>query len=173
MTPDFRRRQLWPGQTIGRSLGRDGTNTDEPLFVSSLTSHLAPLSIQPEMSLPTNWPPAQSPADESALLHLATDYALSHGLVLRPQPTTAGSSPSQTSVIHAPYALFPSPFPRRLFSQALELQPLYNALYAHAATDDGFLREVVGGAVSKVDEFQGRLFDIWETVKREGVKQVS
>lgn len=103
------------------------------------------------------------------MLHLASDYALSHGLVLRP----TGTPPSLTSVIHAPYSLYPTKFPLALFHQARELQPLYNALYAHAAVDDAFLEEVVGGAVSKVDEFQGRLFNIWQQVKKEGIKQVS
>lgn len=125
------------------------------------------------MSLPSTWPPHQSPADEAALLHLATDYALSTGLVLRPTVQPGQDSPSQTAVIHAPYSLYPSPFPRHLFEQAKQLQPLYNALYAHATVDDAFLREVVGGAVSKVDEFQGELYKIWEEVKKEGVKQVS
>lgn len=125
------------------------------------------------MSLPSTWPPHPSPADQAALLHLANDFALSTGLVLRPALEPTQSSPSLTSVIHAPYSLYPSPFPRHLFEQAKELQPLYNALYAHAAVDDTFLREVVGGAVSKVDEFQGELYRIWEEVKREGVRQVS
>ena len=119
------------------------------------------------------WPPHQSPADEAALLHLATDYALSHGLVLRPPIEPGHSEPSQTAVIHAPFSLYPSTFPKHLFEQAKHLQPLYNALYAHATVDDSFLREVVGGAVSKVDEFQGELYRIWEQVKKEGVRQVS
>ncbi|GAA5886687.1 hypothetical protein JCM6882_005857 [Rhodosporidiobolus microsporus] len=119
------------------------------------------------------WPPSLSPSDQHTLLDLASDYALSHGLVVRPFPSDPAdpSSISHTSAIHAPYALYPSPFPRDLFDQARELQPLYNELYARVTGDDEFLEEVVGGAVAKVDEFQGRLYEIWKAVKKEGVRQ--
>lgn len=53
------------------------------------------------------------------------------------------------------------------------MQPLYNDLYARVTVDDEFLDEVVGGAVAKVDEFQGRLYEIYKQVKSEGVRQVS
>lgn len=113
------------------------------------------------------WPPAVPAEQSSALLALAADYALAHGLVLRPV------TPSGQSAIHAPYALFPSPFPRELFYEARDLQPLYNALYAHVTVDAAFLSDVVGGAVAKVDEFQRKLFELWQQVEQEGVKQVS
>lgn len=119
------------------------------------------------------WPPALTAAEESHLLESATDYALTSGLVYRPPPTSDSASPSLTSVIHAPYSLLPTPFPRQLFAQAQELQPLYNALYAHVAMDHQFLHQVVGGAVAKVDEFQGRLYEMWKAVEAEGVRQVS
>jgi hypothetical protein len=118
------------------------------------------------------WPPALTPAQEANLLTLAADYSLAHGLVYRPPAVEDSSAPSTTSAIHAPYSLFPSPFPRPLFDQAKELQPLYNALYAHVTVDDAFLHEVVGGAVAKVDEFQGKLYEIWKQVTAEGIKQV-
>ncbi|BGP50025.1 Glutathione synthetase [Rhodotorula kratochvilovae] len=118
-----------------------------------------------------DWPPQLDAAHEQVLLDLASDYALSHGLVLRPVASSPGASPSQTSAIHAPYSLYPSALPRHLFEQALALQPAYNELYARVTADDEFLEQVVGGAVSKVDEFQGRLYEIWKAVKAEGIKQ--
>jgi glutathione synthase len=125
------------------------------------------------MASTTQWPPALTTEQESHLLELATDYALGSGLVYRPPALTADSIPSTTSAIHAPYSLFPTPFPRHLFQQAQQLQPLYNALYAHVTTDHPFLDQVVGGAVAKVDEFQGKLYELWKQVEQEGVKQVS
>ena len=118
------------------------------------------------------WPPAQTVEQETALLRLASDWSLSHGLVLRPVGS-ASSPPSTTAAIHAPYSLYPSPFPRKLFDQAKELQEIYNSLYASVTVDKEFLEDVVGGAVALVDEFQGRLYEIWRTVEAEGVKQVS
>ncbi|GAA5986277.1 hypothetical protein JCM11641_004876 [Rhodosporidiobolus odoratus] len=119
------------------------------------------------------WPPSLPAEQEQSLISLSTDYSLAHGLIVRPFPTDSSnpSSISTTSAIHAPYALYPSPFPRDLFQQAIDLQPLYNALYARVTADDDFLEEVVGGAVAKVDEFQRRLYEIWKTVKKEGIKQ--
>lgn len=119
-----------------------------------------------------DWPPQLDEAHEQALLDLASDYSLAHGLVLRPVPASPSAPLSLTSGIHAPYSLYPSALPRHLFEQALELQPAYNELYARVTADDAFLERVVGGAVSKVDEFQGRLYELWKAVKAEGIKQV-
>lgn len=119
-----------------------------------------------------SWPPHLAASDEAALLSIATDYALSHGLVYRPSAVAPSSHPSTTSAIHAPYALYPALFSRALFERATELQVLYNRLYAMVATDEDFLREVVGGKVVVVDEFQRELYGIWDTVLREGSGQV-
>ncbi|GAA5977581.1 hypothetical protein JCM10908_005028 [Rhodotorula pacifica] len=125
------------------------------------------------MSAP-EWPPRLDEGAQAAVLELACDWALSHGLVLRPPTTSAPAcdytQPGQ-SVIHAPYALYPSAFPRKLFEQAIELQEKYNRLYADVTVHDQFLEHVIGGAVSKVDEFQGRLYEIWKQVKKEGIRQ--
>lgn len=136
-----------------------------------------------------DWPPRLDNGAQAAVLQLACDWALANGLVLR--PPTASSPPAAAaaaaaagtgtgaayaapgqSVIHAPYALYPSAFPRNLFEQAVRLQPAYNRLYADVTVDDRFLEQVIGGAVSKVDEFQGRLYEIWKQVKQEGIRQV-
>lgn len=114
----------------------------------------------------SDYPPTISSDHETSLLALASDYSLSNGLILRPLDN------SSTQSIHAPYSLYPTPFPSHLFSQALSLQTRYNELYAKITTDDQFLERVVGGNVARVDEFQGKLYEIWKTVKKEGVKQV-
>ncbi|KAI5476977.1 glutathione synthetase [Pseudohyphozyma bogoriensis] len=122
------------------------------------------------MATSLSWPPTLTPEQEAELLASASDYSLAHSLVYRPV-AVAPSPPSTTTTIHAPYSLFPSPFPAHLFAQARELQPLYNQLYANITVDDSFLEEVVGGAVSKVDEFQGKLYELWLKVREEGIKQ--
>lgn len=117
-----------------------------------------------------SWPPQLTSELNEHILSQASDYSLSHGLVLRP-PAAPNSSPSTTTSIHAPYSLFPSPFPKKLFEEAKSLQIYYNSLYSHVSADDKFLEEVVGGTVAKVDEFQGKLFEIWKKVNEEGLKQ--
>ncbi|KAM0790180.1 hypothetical protein ACM66B_005498 [Microbotryomycetes sp. NB124-2] len=118
------------------------------------------------------WPPRLSAGELDNLLELATDYAIANGIVYRPAPAPDGSAaPSTTSAIHAPYSLVPSPFPKRLHDNALELQPLYNALYAHVTVADDFLTTVVGETVAKVDDFQKRLYEIYTQIKHEGIRQ--
>ncbi|GAA5998818.1 hypothetical protein JCM5350_006636 [Sporobolomyces pararoseus] len=114
-----------------------------------------------------DYPPSSllTEEEEATLLGLASDYSLSTGLVLRPL------SLSTTTSIHAPYSLYPSPFPKKLFEKAKSLQQSYNKLYSKITTDDEFLETVIGGNVIKVDDFTRKLYEIWKTVKREGIKQ--
>ena len=106
------------------------------------------------------------------LTRLATTYALAHGLLYLPVGDV--QPPAPTSAIHAPLALFPTPFPRSKFLLAKKLQPLYNILYARVATDEKFLDEVMGSedGVGKVDRFTGQLWRCWKQLRNEGIQQV-
>jgi hypothetical protein len=116
-------------------------------------------------SLPP-WPPTLTQEQQSHLLLLATSYALGHGYNLLPtNPTTP-----PTAAIPAPLSLFPTPFPRDLYELAVSLQPLYNRLYSEIARDVEFLDRVMGGSVSKVDEFQGELWRCWKECREELVQ---
>lgn len=136
----------------------------------ALSSQLCPLppTIMP---LP-KWPPALSPSQLEELHLQATTYALSHGLLYLPPGQQQPPIPS--SAIHAPFALFPSPFPRTLFNHAQDLQQIYNVLYARVASDTEFLDQVLSAetAVGRVDEFVGALWKIWKEVRSEGLVQV-
>jgi hypothetical protein len=118
-----------------------------------------------------NWPPSTTEQEQATLLHQARDWALSHSLVYRPALSTNDNA-FHTSVIHAPFALFPTPFPRQLFDLAIDIQQTYSELYARISTDFDFLEQVVGGNVSKVDAFQGELWKIAKAVREEGIVQV-
>ncbi|WVF69870.1 glutathione synthetase [Kwoniella sp. CBS 6097] len=112
------------------------------------------------------WPPATTAEQHAELIQLSSTYALSHGFTLLPP----NSSNPPTSAIPAPLSLFPTPFPRKLYELAISLQPVYNALYARIALDWEFLDRVMGGSVSKVDEFQGELWRGWKKVREELVQ---
>ncbi|KAG8733529.1 hypothetical protein FRC11_005531 [Ceratobasidium sp. 423] len=85
------------------------------------------------------WPPSLEDEQRDELSNLAATWALSHGLVYFPvSPTDRGS------VIHAPFTLLPSPFPRVLFQRAQTLQKFYNVLYSRIALDRAFLDAVMG-----------------------------
>ncbi|KAI8998583.1 glutathione synthase [Trametes punicea] len=121
-------------------------------------------------SLP-KWPPEVTDEQRLALTLLATTYALSHGLVYLPPADV--QPPAPTSAIHAPLALFPSPFPRKQFELARRLQRLYNVLYARIALDEAFLDRVMGAAqgVGRVDEFTGQLWRLWKRLRDQGISQ--
>ncbi|KAF9129175.1 hypothetical protein BGW39_004405 [Mortierella sp. 14UC] len=107
----------------------------------------------------------------------ALDFALSHGLVVRPPPTahTANNVSHDTAtlqggVINAPVALFPTPFPINAFNNAVKIQPLYNQLVHDISQDDAFLKEIME-SLSTVDDFVKRLYDLYLEVKKEGIAQ--
>lgn len=119
------------------------------------------------MSLP-QWPPALSDEQRHALTVEATNYALAKGLLF----AGAEQDAPLATAHHAPFALLPSPFPRRLFELAKSLQSTYNILYSRVATDYGFLEKVLGDeGVSRADLFVRRLWKIYRDCREEGLAQ--
>ncbi|KAF5382619.1 hypothetical protein D9615_002766 [Tricholomella constricta] len=117
------------------------------------------------------WPPTLSNAQIHELTLLATSYAFSNGLLYL--PPAERQPPIPESAIHAPLALFPSPFPRSLFEHAQRLQHIYNVLYARIAQDEEFLDRIMGteNGVGKVDDFIGQLWTGWKQLRDEGLVQ--
>ncbi|KAF9024226.1 hypothetical protein BGZ52_011351 [Haplosporangium bisporale] len=105
----------------------------------------------------------------------ALDFALSHGLVVRPPPTPLSKDDPHhaalsTGVINAPISLFPTPFPKQAFHNAVQIQPLFSQLVHDISEDDAFLREIME-SLSHVDDFVKRLYDMYIAVKKEGIAQ--
>ncbi|CAG8588857.1 10085_t:CDS:2 [Ambispora leptoticha] len=82
-----------------------------------------------------------SEANLKQLKELSIDWALSHGAIIRPPADIALANNS--SVIHAPLALFPSPFPKKAFEHGLLLQPLFNLLFHRLSKDEDFIKEIM------------------------------
>jgi len=96
------------------------------------------------MSLPlatSPYPPNITSAEREALVRAANDWALAHGLAIRPpQSVVSGEVDSDgITAIHVPLTIFPSPFPRGCFDQAREVQKRYNELYAIISMEEAFL----------------------------------
>ncbi|KAL3901857.1 MAG: hypothetical protein SGCHY_000274 [Lobulomycetales sp.] len=72
----------------------------------------------------------------------AIDWALAHGLVVR-QETASQDIDNHSTVIHAPFALYPSPFPRSCFDEAVGLQPIVNKLVHQLSLDESFIHSVM------------------------------
>lgn len=127
------------------------------------------------------WPPNLPDYEIKELVAHATDYALAQGLVVRPFPSAPGEEeksadprngniPQSAAVLHAPFSLFPTPFPRSCYQEAFAIQVLYNELYARVAGDREFLRSTLADVI-RVDDFQKSLIDIWEEVEEKGTRQ--
>uniref|UniRef100_A0A1B6KYF4 Glutathione synthetase n=2 Tax=Graphocephala atropunctata TaxID=36148 RepID=A0A1B6KYF4_9HEMI len=99
------------------------------------------------------------------IIEKAKDWALMHGACMRSKTNFAIDSLS-----FAPFALLPSTFPRKEFERAVALQPIVNELMHKVAHDHEFLEESLRNTI-KVDEFTGRLYKLYETVRKEGFGQ--
>ena len=64
------------------------------------------------------------------------DYCFTHGMLFR-------GKDSHSVWEHVPFTLFPTPFPRRLFAQAKEVQKDFNLLVHRVALDHKFLKEAL------------------------------
>ncbi|KAI8605723.1 glutathione synthase [Dissophora ornata] len=103
----------------------------------------------------------------------ALDFALSHGLVVRPPLPSKDSHDTAAlagGVINAPVSLFPTAFPVNAFNDAVKIQPLFNQLVHDISQDDAFLKEIME-SLSTVDDFVKRLYDLYLAVKKEGIAQ--
>jgi hypothetical protein len=110
-------------------------------------------------SLLSKWPPELAPHELREMTAKATTYAVSHGLQYLPPATTAVTSSTPATAVHAPITLFPSPFPRKLFEHARKLQRIYNVLYARISMDNRFLDNIVS-EIGDTDDFIGRLWSL-------------
>lgn len=100
------------------------------------------------------------------LAEVAKDAALLHGVQMRIQETPNSSE----LVTYAPFTLFPSPVPKAVFHQALEVQTHYNTLVDRISQDSDFLREALESTIA-VDDFTARLFKIHQQILKEGKSQ--
>jgi glutathione synthase len=76
-------------------------------------------------------------AELDVVLPVAMDWALTHGLTIRPPVE------DKAIITHAPFALYPSPFPKLQFEKAKELQLPWNALIHKMSQDDALIKETM------------------------------
>lgn len=97
------------------------------------------------MSLPAEYPPALSAAEEENIVTVVKDWTISNGLCIRPPPSVfpLANDPNEILGCHVPVTLFPSRFPRECFEQAQAVQKAYNQLYIKISQDEKFLGDIV------------------------------
>ncbi|KAI9840498.1 MAG: hypothetical protein M1838_004028, partial [Thelocarpon superellum] len=123
-------------------------------------------------SICQDYPPDLNEAQSENLLCNLNDWAIAHGLAVRPPLgfVSAEVDPHRVLATTAPVTLFPSPFPRDCYDEACAIQVAYNKLYAAVANDEAFLEEVVQEIVD-VDDFIAQLWKTHVEVKRDGYVQ--
>lgn len=100
------------------------------------------------------------------LEEIAKDKALMNGILMRTKDT-----PNSSEVVgFAPFTLFPSPVPKALFQQALDVQVHFNHLVDKISQDIQFLEDSLASTI-KVDDFTARLFNIHKQLLQEGHTQ--
>ncbi|PHH85297.1 hypothetical protein CDD83_628 [Cordyceps sp. RAO-2017] len=118
------------------------------------------------------YPPPLTEAERDGLVQAVKDWSMANGLAVRTPPAVlpAEADPAGITAIGAPVTLFPSPFPRVCFDQAVAVQRTYNELYAAVSRDEDFLADVVK-QVGDGDDFIQNLWQIHLRVKQEGYTQ--
>ncbi|TGJ82913.1 hypothetical protein E0Z10_g5845 [Xylaria hypoxylon] len=119
-----------------------------------------------------DYPPEITASEEARLTEVAKDWALAHGLTVRPPPAVIAAEADPQSILATavPVTLFPSPFPKVCFEQGVAVQKAYNQLYASISQDEEFLARIVkeiGGS----DDFISELWEVHLRVKEEGYVQ--
>ena len=94
---------------------------------------------------PEHYPPALSDQELQLLCSEINDWAIAHGLAVRPSPSFVSQDTDPVGVLAttAPVTLFPSLFPKACFEEALRVQKAYNLLYAAIARDEEWLEGVI------------------------------
>ncbi|XP_002730434.2 glutathione synthetase-like [Saccoglossus kowalevskii] len=87
------------------------------------------------------------------------DFANVHGIVMRRRETPLSSD----VVCFTPHTLVPSPVPKKLFYQSVDVQNDFHLLMHGISRDYQFLKSVLSSSMQH-DEFQKKLFDIYEEV---------
>jgi glutathione synthase len=90
----------------------------------------------------SDYPPQLTPGQREYLIKHLKDWSIAHGLAVRPSPTLV-DDPAGVLATTAPVTLFPSPFPRSCFEEAISIQPAYNELYSGISRDEEWLGEIV------------------------------
>lgn len=113
------------------------------------------------------YPPEFTEEQAESLIVDIIDWQLTHGSLLKLVQTD-----EENTVLAHPVgvSVFPTLFPRHLFQEALELQKVYNKLYAAVTEDEKWLYETLEGLI-EVDPLARCLWEIYQEVKREGYVQ--
>ncbi|RAK78353.1 glutathione synthetase [Aspergillus fijiensis CBS 313.89] len=110
------------------------------------------------------YPPPLSEEQDLWLASSVQDWQINHGFLLK-----RVRSQSAHSVLCCPIGvtLFPTPFPRAQFDEALNLQSIYNELYCAMTEDEHWIQTTIQ-EILHVNPLAAALWEIHQDVKRIG-----
>uniref|UniRef100_A0A183C365 Glutathione synthetase n=1 Tax=Globodera pallida TaxID=36090 RepID=A0A183C365_GLOPA len=109
---------------------------------------------------------AQRTHDIQALVDDAIDWAHNVFIIMRTPAHYGRSDVAQ----FAPFTLFPSPFPRKFYDQAMAVQKAMSLLYFRIACDFDFLKMAYKDVIQS-DKSVRQFMELLEEIKKEGIKQ--
>ena len=94
---------------------------------------------------PPPYPPSLTGVQQAKLLFDLNDWAIAHGLAVRPAPSFVpkDADPNGVLAVTAPVTLFPSLFPRSCYESALAISQSYNELYARISMDEQWMETIM------------------------------
>ncbi|EJS41788.1 gsh2p [Saccharomyces arboricola H-6] len=112
-------------------------------------------------------PPSKNQLNE--LIQEINQWAITNGLTMYPPNFEA--NPSSASV--SPVTVYPTPISRKCFDEAIEIQPVFNELYARVTQDmahsDSFMHKETEAMALSDSEFTGKLWSLYlDTLKLTG-----
>jgi glutathione synthetase len=110
------------------------------------------------------YPPEIPVKREKLILRAIQDWSLAHGLVILSGEATGGGIP-------APVTIYPTPFPKHGFDEALEVQKPFHDLYHAVCKNEEWLVQELTELAKYDPEFTGRLLDLHLKVLRTGISQ--
>ncbi|XP_065676427.1 glutathione synthetase-like [Hydra vulgaris] len=102
-------------------------------------------------------------AEINELADTAKDWVTLHGMIMR-------NNNDRKLLNYAPFMLFPSPFPRYLYEEAFSVQADLQELVYKASCDHEFIYDALKSVIVH-DEFTRKQFEIYDQVRKEGIKQ--
>lgn len=100
--------------------------------------------------------PALSPENEKELVERLSQWALANGLVMYPPNWQLHSANN------APITMFPTPFPKDLFEDAMKVQTTFNKLYANVVSKEKvWLVDLIKSLADFDKDFTGKLYETY------------
>lgn len=145
----------------GRTTSNNPTNRNKNKNTKALNDRANPCHTN---RIHTNSMSLSMDTDDLAVQ--ANSYASANGIQVerRTEGSGDGEEKPKTYFEGAPMSLLPNAYPRQAFEQAKSVAPAFNELVDRVSRDAEFLEATLGGGVSSMDPYTGKLLALYKDV---------